>query len=152
MALDNANPTIFQRTKERIVTPSEEDDDIVDEIDEREVYDILFKAIDMIQNLTSHMRAHLHLHCPSIRVRVRVRDPDRIVLTLHPRLGSEVFRVHGPFGSNLVATTWTGGFEHARFITSDVLGRPRPRKSLHVAMSSDTDIRDESLRHGLGSM
>ena len=85
MALDNANPTIFQRTKERIVTPSEEDDDIVDEIDEREVYDILFKAIDMIQNLTSHMRAHLHLHCPSIRVRVRVRDPDRIVLTLHPR-------------------------------------------------------------------
>ena len=40
------------------------------------------------------LRAHLHLHCPSIRVRVRVRDTDRVVFTLHPRLGSEVIRGH----------------------------------------------------------
>ena len=72
--------------------------------------------------------------------------------TLYPKLGSEVIRVHGHFGPNLVATTWSGGFEHARFITSDVLGRPRLRKSLHVATSSDTDVRDKNLELGLGSV
>ena len=64
------------------------------------------------------IREHLYLHCPSIRVRVSVWDPDRIVFTLHSRLGSEVIWVHGHFGPYLVTTTWTGGFEHARFITS----------------------------------
>ena len=96
------------------------------------------------------IRAHLHLHCPRIHVRVSVWDPDRIVFTLHPRLGTEVIRVHCHFGPYLVATTRTGGFEHARFITSHVLGRPR--KSLHVAMSSDMDVRDKNLGHGLGSV
>ena len=42
--LENANPTIFQQKKEREILPEEEDEDIVDEIDEREVFDILFEA------------------------------------------------------------------------------------------------------------
>lgn len=39
--LENANPTIFQKKQERIVVPEEENDDVVDKIDEREVFDIL---------------------------------------------------------------------------------------------------------------
>ena len=39
--LENANPTIFQRKQERTVVPEEENDDVVDKIDEREVFDIL---------------------------------------------------------------------------------------------------------------
>ena len=42
--LENANPTVFQQKKEREILPEEEDEDIVDEIDEREVFDILFEA------------------------------------------------------------------------------------------------------------
>lgn len=42
--LENANPTIFQQKKEREILPEEEDEDIVDQIDEREVFDILFLA------------------------------------------------------------------------------------------------------------
>ena len=50
-----------------------------------------------------HLRAHLYLHCLSICD----RDPDRMVFTLHPRLGSDVIRGYGHFWPNLVATTWT---------------------------------------------
>ena len=39
--LQNANPTIFLAKQERTVLPQEEDDDVVDKIDEREVFDIL---------------------------------------------------------------------------------------------------------------
>ena len=40
-ALENANPLVFERSKEREITADEEDDDVVDEIDAREVFDIL---------------------------------------------------------------------------------------------------------------
>jgi len=39
--LENANPTVFRRTEERSVTLDDENDDVVDEIDEREIFDIL---------------------------------------------------------------------------------------------------------------
>ena len=43
--LENINPTVYGRQEERVVTSQEEDDDIVDEIDDREVFDILcFKS------------------------------------------------------------------------------------------------------------
>ena len=57
-----------------------------------------------------------------------------------------------PFWKPAVATTRKGIFEHAHCTTSDDLGRPRPRNSLHVATSSDSDVRDKSLGHGLGSV
>lgn len=38
MSLDNANPIIYERTKERERLPEDEDDDVVDEIDDREVF------------------------------------------------------------------------------------------------------------------
>ncbi|CAH3038250.1 unnamed protein product [Porites evermanni] len=43
--LENANPTVFQQKQERLVLPEEEDEDVVDKIDEREVFDILFKPL-----------------------------------------------------------------------------------------------------------
>ena len=36
--LENANPLVFQRSKERTILPEEEDDNIVDKIDGREVF------------------------------------------------------------------------------------------------------------------
>jgi len=38
MALDNANPVVFERSKERDVRPEDEDDDIADKFDSREVF------------------------------------------------------------------------------------------------------------------
>ena len=36
--LDNANPVIYECSKEREISPEDEDDDIVDKIDGREVF------------------------------------------------------------------------------------------------------------------
>ena len=36
--LDNANPVIYESSKEREINPEDEDDAIVDKIDEREVF------------------------------------------------------------------------------------------------------------------
>lgn len=37
-ALENENPLVFQRSKERMILPEEEDENIVDKIDDREVF------------------------------------------------------------------------------------------------------------------
>ncbi|XP_030012642.1 cytosolic iron-sulfur assembly component 2B [Sphaeramia orbicularis] len=39
--LENANPVIFQRSGERQLTASEEDDDVHDPIDDREIFDLI---------------------------------------------------------------------------------------------------------------
>lgn len=39
--LENANPLIYRRSGERPVTAREEDDDLADTIDDREIFDIL---------------------------------------------------------------------------------------------------------------
>ncbi|XP_048752198.1 cytosolic iron-sulfur assembly component 2B-like [Ostrea edulis] len=39
--LDNANPVVYEQSRERQVLPEEEDDDITDKIDDREVFDML---------------------------------------------------------------------------------------------------------------
>jgi len=36
--LDNANPTVYEATKDRIVLPEEEDEDVTDLFDDREVF------------------------------------------------------------------------------------------------------------------
>ena len=43
--LENANPEVFSRLKERTVLPEELDDSVVDEIDRREIFDILFRTL-----------------------------------------------------------------------------------------------------------
>ncbi|XP_029377312.1 cytosolic iron-sulfur assembly component 2B [Echeneis naucrates] len=39
--LENANPVIFQRSGERLMTASEEDEDVHDPIDDREIFDLI---------------------------------------------------------------------------------------------------------------
>lgn len=39
--LENANPVIFQRSGERLLTGSEEDQDVHDPIDDREIFDLI---------------------------------------------------------------------------------------------------------------
>ncbi len=38
MALENVNPVIFKRTEEREYNECDEDDDVTDEIDSREIF------------------------------------------------------------------------------------------------------------------
>lgn len=39
--LENANPVIFQRSGDRLLTASEEDEDVHDPIDDREIFDLI---------------------------------------------------------------------------------------------------------------
>lgn len=48
-SLQNANPMVFKAKQERIILPEEEDDSVVDKIDEREVFDILFSVFIITQ-------------------------------------------------------------------------------------------------------
>ena len=41
-SLENANPTIYEQTQEREITLADEDDDVVDEFDRREIFGILY--------------------------------------------------------------------------------------------------------------
>ncbi|XP_073233173.1 cytosolic iron-sulfur assembly component 2B-like [Porites lutea] len=50
--LENANPTVFQQKQERLVLPEEEDEDVVDKIDEREVFDLIRSINDPEHPLT----------------------------------------------------------------------------------------------------
>jgi len=43
--LENSNPAVFGTVSDRKVLPEEEDDDVRDEIDAREVFDILFYGV-----------------------------------------------------------------------------------------------------------
>ena len=52
MALENINPTIYQKSTEREKTTDEEDDDIVDEIDSREVFGILWSGWPLVSDRT----------------------------------------------------------------------------------------------------
>lgn len=42
MAVENANPVVYQAAKQRPVTVKEEQEDVYDEIDSREVFGKLF--------------------------------------------------------------------------------------------------------------
>jgi len=50
--LDNANPNVFLKKKERQVTPEELDDSIVDQIDAREIFDLIRDIKDPEHPLT----------------------------------------------------------------------------------------------------
>lgn len=51
-ALDNANPLVFSKSKVREILPEEEDDSISDEIDSREIFDLLRNLNDPEHPLT----------------------------------------------------------------------------------------------------
>lgn len=46
--LENENPLIYQRSRERLLTASEEDEDVTDPIDDREIFDILLLRYNLL--------------------------------------------------------------------------------------------------------
>lgn len=57
--LENANPVIFQRTGDRRLTSTEEDENVHDPIDDREIFDILFNIEAPPWSYSSHHYAVL---------------------------------------------------------------------------------------------
>ena len=45
MEIQNANPTVYEKAKLRNITADEEDEEINDPIDAREIFDILFRIL-----------------------------------------------------------------------------------------------------------
>lgn len=50
---ENINPNVFQKISEREITYEEEDDDIVDEFDAREIFGMFKEFMGYSTNLTS---------------------------------------------------------------------------------------------------
>uniref|UniRef100_A0A8C7TNU0 Cytosolic iron-sulfur assembly component 2B n=1 Tax=Oncorhynchus mykiss TaxID=8022 RepID=A0A8C7TNU0_ONCMY len=73
--LENANPLIFQRTGERLQTANDEDEDVADPIDDREIFDILSGYIPRAFNV---ILINFELNVVE-QVRVRVDDQENTV-------------------------------------------------------------------------
>ncbi|KAM9494627.1 cytosolic iron-sulfur assembly component 2B [Clarias gariepinus] len=71
--LENANPLIFQRSGERLLTASEEDEDVTDPIDDREIFDHIRSIND-----PEHPLSLEELNVVE-QVRVKVNDHDSTV-------------------------------------------------------------------------
>lgn len=39
--LENVNPTVYEKKESRVITANDEDEDVYDEIDSREVFDLI---------------------------------------------------------------------------------------------------------------
>ena len=73
--LENANPLVFQRLEDRQVLPEELDDSVHDEIDAREVFDLLRSINDpehplTLEELNVLQEAHIEVNDPESRVEV----------------------------------------------------------------------------------
>ncbi|CAL1577983.1 unnamed protein product [Knipowitschia caucasica] len=71
--LENANPVVFQRSGERLLTASEEDEDVHDPIDDREIFDLIRSIND-----PEHPLSLEELNVVE-QVRVKVDDPGSTV-------------------------------------------------------------------------
>nr|ACO08307.1 FAM96B [Oncorhynchus mykiss] len=71
--LENANPLIFQRTGERLQTANDEDEDVADPIDDREIFDLIRSIND-----PEHPLSFEELNVVE-QVRVRVDDQENTV-------------------------------------------------------------------------
>ncbi|KAG7512487.1 hypothetical protein JOB18_030949 [Solea senegalensis] len=79
--LENANPVIFQRSGERLLTASDEDEDVHDPIDDREIFDILsYFDLHLIRaiNDPEHPLSLEELNVVE-QVRVKVNDAENTV-------------------------------------------------------------------------
>uniref|UniRef100_A0A4W5N3H1 Cytosolic iron-sulfur assembly component 2B n=1 Tax=Hucho hucho TaxID=62062 RepID=A0A4W5N3H1_9TELE len=71
--LENANPLIFQRSGERLQTANDEDEDVADPIDDREIFDLIRSIND-----PEHPLSLEELNVVE-QVRVRVDDQENTV-------------------------------------------------------------------------
>ncbi|XP_062327736.1 cytosolic iron-sulfur assembly component 2B [Osmerus eperlanus] len=73
LRLENANPLIFQRSGVRLLTANDEDEDVVDPIDDREIFDLIRSIND-----PEHPLSLEELNVVE-QVRVRVNDQENTV-------------------------------------------------------------------------
>lgn len=71
--MENANPVIFLRSGERLLTPTEEDEDVHDPIDDREIFDMIRSIND-----PEHPLSLEELNVVE-QVRVKVKDATSTV-------------------------------------------------------------------------
>ncbi|CAL8254698.1 unnamed protein product [Lota lota] len=76
--LENANPLIFQRSGARLLTSSDEDEDVHDPIDDREIFDILYLHLIRSINDPEHPLSLEELNVVE-QDRVQVNDADSTV-------------------------------------------------------------------------
>lgn len=109
--LENANPLIFQRSGERLLTANDEDEDVADPIDDREIFDLIRSINDPEHplsldelNVVEQMRVNVNdeestvsveftptiPHCSmatliglSIKVKLLRSLPDRFKIDVH---------------------------------------------------------------------
>ncbi|KAK2819713.1 hypothetical protein Q7C36_021359 [Tachysurus vachellii] len=77
--LENENPLIYQRSRERLLTAREEDEDVTDPIDDREIFDILLLYSKICSVLSINDPEHpLSLEELNVveQVRVKVNDEE----------------------------------------------------------------------------
>ncbi|NWR72250.1 MIP18 protein, partial [Centropus unirufus] len=77
--LENANPLIYRRSGERPVTAREEDDELPDTIDDREIFDILGQHLIRSINDPEHPLTLEELNVVE-QVRVKVNDAESTVV------------------------------------------------------------------------
>lgn len=53
MALENVNPNVYKKIEDRVITPEEEDDNVVDEFDDREIFGEYFHRNLTISSMPS---------------------------------------------------------------------------------------------------
>ena len=73
--LENVNPHVFERAKDRLVSAEELDDQVRDEIDAREVFDLLRSINDpehplTLEELNVLQEGHIEVNDPESRVEV----------------------------------------------------------------------------------
>lgn len=73
--LENVNPEVFERVKDRDICPEEEDDNVHDEIDSREVFDLIRCINDpehplTLEELNVLQQAHIDVNDAESRVTV----------------------------------------------------------------------------------
>ncbi|KAA8583513.1 hypothetical protein FQN60_014721 [Etheostoma spectabile] len=77
-SLENANPVIFERSGERLLTATDENEDVHDPIDDREIFDILFLHLIRSINDPEHPLSLEELNVVE-QVRVKVNDAESTV-------------------------------------------------------------------------
>uniref|UniRef100_A0A671LM64 Cytosolic iron-sulfur assembly component 2B n=1 Tax=Sinocyclocheilus anshuiensis TaxID=1608454 RepID=A0A671LM64_9TELE len=111
--LENANPLIFQRSGERLLTATDEDEDLADPIDDREIFDIL-------SNQKPHLRScflnGLSRTLTSLHLIRSISDPEH-PLSLEELNVVEQMRVNVNDEESTVSVEFTPTIPHCSMAT-----------------------------------
>ncbi|XP_068941919.1 cytosolic iron-sulfur assembly component 2B isoform X3 [Petaurus breviceps papuanus] len=93
--LENANPLIYQRSGERPVTAGEEDDQVPDSIDDREIFDLIrsindpehpltLEELNVVEQVRVKMDVHITpgTHASEHAVNKQLADKERVAAAL----------------------------------------------------------------------